>query len=135
MNRGLSVRFKNSCVPRIRPRRRRCACATHRFSLAPSSDPRATHPVLWVFLACQPDVLHHVILKQCFALVIANTCSHSPGMLTQILDSSTKERLHQLLSVRVYLRLPISTSSDKASVPFEFLATKPNDALSNDTGS
>ena len=72
---------------------------------APSSDPRATHPVLWVLLAYQPDVFHHVILKQCFALVIANTCSHSLGLLTQILDNSIKEHLHQLLFVRVYLRL------------------------------
>ena len=44
----------------------------------------ATYPVLWVLLACQP--VHHVILKHCFALVIASTCSHSPGMLTQILE-------------------------------------------------
>ena len=70
--------------------------------LPPSSDPRATHPVL---LAYQPDVFHHVILKQCFALIIANTCSHSLGILTQILDNSIKERLYQLLFLRVYLRL------------------------------
>ena len=66
----------------------------------------ACHPSGVVgIVGVSPDVFHHVILKQCFALVITNTCSHSLGILTQILDNAIKEHLRQLLFVRVYLRL------------------------------
>ena len=49
----------------------------------PSGPPELRRPAP-IRLPPQPDVFHHVILIQCLAFVIANTCSHLLGILTQM---------------------------------------------------
>ena len=84
---------------------------------APISDPRATHAVLWVFPACQPDVLHHVSRHRKHVQPLAGNADANTGQFHQGTSSPT------VVCARIS---PAATTSsdDEASVPFAFSGHK-----------